>query len=133
MCRRVGKDQNVTRGTEPSDGTAEIDTIGWNGARRAVKSLACSDPLGRAPYPDHLRTGINALHADVGGLPSGRRVRSADDLLLAGLIGEAIADPKLHRQDLADGRHCRLALCLGPTAQCGGRQRKLRRFIRYFL
>src|SRR5712691_7693214 len=81
---------------------------------------------GRTPHGDALVRGpgpycgdgwiADPLDASMGGLAAHRRVRSVDDLPLAGLVGEAIADLKLHRQDLAASRRCRLALLLGPCA-----------------
>src|SRR6266446_2459327 len=75
------------------------------------------DALVRAPGP-YCGDGwiADPLDASMGGLAAHRRVRSVDDLPLAGLVGEAIADLKLHRQDLAASRRCRLALLLGPCA-----------------
>jgi hypothetical protein len=42
---------------------------------------------------------VDALDATVGILLGVRRVRPADDLVLAGLIGQPAADPKLHGQE----------------------------------
>jgi hypothetical protein len=41
--------------------------------------------------------------ADARGLAACRRVRPADDLPLAGLVGEAFADLKLHREEAVLG------------------------------
>src|SRR6266581_8359706 len=74
-----------------------------------------ADPLVRAPGPELGGGGIaDPLDADTRVLPPGRRVGPGDDLPLAGLVGEAIADLKLHRQDPAGGSGRRLALLLGP-------------------
>jgi hypothetical protein len=42
---------------------------------------------------------MHALDADVRVLPGVRRVRSADDFVLAGLVHDAVADLELHRKD----------------------------------
>jgi len=58
-------------------------------------TTSCSphaDPLVRAPGPDHPDVGIHALHANVGALPARGRVRPTDDLILAGLVDNAIAE-----------------------------------------
>src|SRR2546428_4621844 len=48
-----------------------------------------------------------------GALAARRHVRPADDLPLAGLVGEPVADLKLHREDAACGRRRWLGLLLG--------------------
>jgi len=45
--------------------------------------------------------------------PARGRVRAADDLVLAGLVGEVIAESELRRQDSSRGRALGLALLLG--------------------
>jgi len=85
----------------------------------AAPSLASSadalhaDPLGDVPT-SYLPTGglVDSLDARVGD-PSARcAVRRGYDFPLASLVGEAIADLKLHREDLGGGL-CRFALLLG--------------------
>src|SRR4029453_13086454 len=75
------------------------------GARRSLKLEAVASSLvllgGRALYAHGLADPPNA---NAGVFPGVRRVRAADDFPLAGLIGEAIADPKLHREDLGVAR-----------------------------
>jgi len=46
----------------------------------------------------------NTLDANARALAACRRVRAADDLPLAGLVNEPVADPKLHRQDTSGAR-----------------------------
>src|SRR6266566_3965334 len=73
-----------------------------------------ADALVRAPDPDLGATGLaHPLNADAGVLPAGRRVRSAHHFPVAGLVGESVADLKLHRQDATLGGRCWLALLLG--------------------
>jgi len=88
----------------------------------------------RAPDPDLGDIGLADLpNANAGVLPGVRRVRSADDLRLAGLVRKAIADAKVHREDLGVGRCFWLALLLGlrhstsPSARAGPRCRGGRR------
>jgi len=45
----------------------------------------------------------DSLDANASGLPTCRRICLADDFPLAGLVGEAVADLKLHREDAALG------------------------------
>jgi hypothetical protein len=45
----------------------------------------------------------DSLDANASGLPTCRRIWLADDFPLAGLVGEAVADLKLHREDAAFG------------------------------
>jgi hypothetical protein len=50
-------------------------------------------------------TGLaNSLDANARGLATCRRIRTADDLPLAGLNDQAVAGLKLHREDAALGR-----------------------------
>ena len=56
------------------------------------------------PTSGPLRCGlVDPLDTCVGALAASRRVRLADDLPLPSLVDEAVADPKLHRQDPACG------------------------------
>ena len=50
----------------------------------------------------------NPSDANAGVLAAGRRIRPADDFLLAGLVDESVAGPDLHREDtLLGGRRRR--------------------------
>src|SRR2546425_8381881 len=77
----------------------------------AISSLALlggrtphADALVRAPRPQIGDVGLaDPLHANVRGFPAGRRVRPTDDLPVAGLVGESIADPEVHWQDAGPG------------------------------
>ena len=52
----------------------------------------------RSPAPNHRHLGvIDSLDTHVDVFPHSRRVRLADDLPLAGLVGESVADSDLHR------------------------------------
>jgi hypothetical protein len=51
---------------------------------------------------------VDLLDASVNVFPGFHRVGSADDLVLAGLVGVPITDLKLHRQDAERGRWRRL-------------------------
>jgi hypothetical protein len=55
-------------------------------------------------------------NANAGVLPAVRRVRSAYDLPLAGLVGKPIADPKQHWEDAALGWRRRLGLLRGARS-----------------
>ena len=55
----------------------------------------------RAVSPDHRHLGvIDSPHADVQVLPHIRRVRAANDLVVAGLVGQAIADLEINRAEV---------------------------------
>src|SRR5262249_47411178 len=72
-----------------------------------------ADVLVRAPGPHLGDVGlVDAPDADMRDLPHVRRIRVADHLILTGLIGETVADLKLHREDLGIGRCLRCALLL---------------------
>ena len=63
------------------------------------------DAFVRAPDPDLRDIGLaDPPNANAGVLPGVRRVRSADDFPFAGLVGEAVADLKLHREDTSGAR-----------------------------
>ena len=64
----------------------------------------------------HLRAGglVDPLDAGVDDLSAGCAVRPTDDFPLASLVGEAIPDLELHRQNRARGRRCGVGLHLGP-------------------
>jgi hypothetical protein len=56
--------------------------------------------LVRAPAPDHRdRVVIDSLNAHVNIFSGVRCVRSADDFILSGLVGEPVPVPQIHRQD----------------------------------
>jgi hypothetical protein len=55
---------------------------------------------------------VDLLDADVCILSGARGVRPSDDLPLAGLVGQSVADLEMHRQHASDGR--RRGLLLGP-------------------
>src|SRR4029453_932911 len=56
-----------------------------------------ANPLMRGVRPNHCYVGVFDLpHADVNVLPGVRRVRAADDLVLAGLIAQPITALKQH-------------------------------------
>jgi hypothetical protein len=64
-----------------------------------------ANPLVRGVRPDHRDLGVvDSSDAHVGALPGCGRVRATDDLVLAGLVGEAVADLKLHREDAVLGQ-----------------------------
>jgi hypothetical protein len=69
-------------------------------ASSTVIAASCSfhhDPLVRRPTPDAAGGGIvNAPDAHMNVLARMRRIRSADDVVLAGLVDEAIAELQLH-------------------------------------
>jgi hypothetical protein len=74
--------------------------------------LPHGDLLVRAPRPQIGDVRLaDPLNANVRGLATRCRVGPADDLSLAGLVGEAVADLKLHWEDAACG--WRFALLLG--------------------
>jgi len=75
---------------------------------RAVSRSPDREPFVRAPRLVALRTRITGLpHARVDRFPAVRRPRARDDLPLTFLVGEAVAQMKLHRE-----RAVRLGLCL---------------------
>jgi hypothetical protein len=76
--------------------------------------LAADAPM-RVPGPDHRDLGvIDALDAHVDILPGVRRVRMADHLVLASLVGELVADLEPHREDTEPDRLLGLWMLLGP-------------------
>jgi hypothetical protein len=76
-----------------------------------------ADAPGRVPVPDLPTVGlVDSLDPRVNG-PSARcRVRLSDDFPFAGLVRHAVADLKLHREDLGVARCLRLTL-LGGAGQ----------------
>jgi len=61
-----------------------------------------ADALVRAPGPHLHAAGLaDPLDANTRALAARRRVGPTDDFPLSALVGEAIADVELHRQDLA--------------------------------
>src|SRR5882724_5160408 len=59
----------------------------------------------------------DSLDAHARVFPAGGRVGSTDALPLSGLVDEPVAGLKLHRQDAAPCRRCRLALPLGARSR----------------
>ena len=80
---------------------------------RLVGRTLHADALGSVPI-SYLPTGglINSLDARVDDPSACCRVRLPDDLPFARLVGEAVAHPKLHREDLGAGRYLRFTLPL---------------------
>jgi hypothetical protein len=59
-----------------------------------------ADALVRAPRSHHRDLGvIDSPHADVNVFPGVRCIRAANDLVVAGLIGQPVADPQQHGED----------------------------------
>ena len=102
-----------TKGTTFADGTPSEQGQWDSGVRHLVscclvdayadkgsKSGALhADALMCGVRPDHRRLGaIDSLDADVDVLPHLRRVGPTDDFVLTRLVGELIADLKLHRE-----------------------------------
>src|SRR5437899_12998666 len=102
----------------PSPGSARPTTFGFGGEIRPSardarggrrSSLALlggrslhTDALVRTVRTDHRDLGVvDSPDAHVSVLTSGGRVRPADDLVLAGLVDDAIAELEVHRQDPA--------------------------------
>jgi hypothetical protein len=97
-----------------------------------------ADPLVRAPRPDLGGVGLSdLLDARVDVLPAVRR--EADDLPLAGLIGEAVAELKVHREDTRLGRRplpgpsSRDAASPSDVSGGEGIQRRAEQFLRELL
>src|SRR5439155_1741910 len=97
--------------------------------RRATRATSCAlhvDALVRTPDPDLGDIGLaDPANANARVLPGVRRVRLADNLPLAGLVRQAIAHAKVHREDLGVGRSLRLALPLGALANRVGPLQRL--------
>jgi hypothetical protein len=58
----------------------------------------------RAPHSDRddVRP-VDPLNASADGLAAARRVGASENLPLAALVHQTVADPKLHRKDLGEG------------------------------
>ena len=84
--------------------------VGWSRAvalSRAVLSSRSphTDALGSVPISNLPTVGLaDSLDARVNDPSASCAVRRGDDFAVARLVGEAVADSKLHREDLGVGR-----------------------------
>src|SRR5262249_36222494 len=77
----------------------------WRRGPRTASRPPDRETLVCAPAPDHRNLGvIDSPHAGMNVLSRIRCIGPTGDLVLAGLIGEPIADPKQHRKDSSCAR-----------------------------